>query len=115
MENKNSIIINKEIVKRVIKNMPSEDKIFEVAELFKMFGDSTRMKIICALKENELCVYDIAYITKSTQSAISHQLKILKDSSLIKCRKDGKTVYYSLDDDHVCQILEKGVEHVEEL
>lgn len=112
---KNEIIINKDVVEKVIKHMPNEEMMFEAAELFKIFGDSTRMKIICALKVHELCVYDIAYITNSTQSAISHQLKILKDSSLIKGRKEGKVVYYSLDDDHVVQILEKGIEHLEEI
>lgn len=109
------IIINKEVVDKVSKNMIDDDVIFELADVFKLFGDTTRMKIFCALKESELCVYDIAYITKCTQSAISHQLKLLKDSNLIKSRKEGKVVYYSLDDDHVEQILEKGLEHIEEI
>lgn len=109
------IIINKEVVDKVSKNMIDDEKIFELADVFKLFGDTTRMKIFCALKESELCVYDIAYITKCTQSAISHQLKLLKDSNLIKGRKEGKIVYYSLDDDHVLEILEKGLEHIEEI
>ena len=95
--------------------MPSDEIIFDVAELFKVFGDTTRMRIICALKENELCVGDIAEITNTTISAISHQLRILKQAKLVKYRKEGKTVYYSLDDDHVLQIFEKGREHVEEI
>lgn len=95
--------------------MPSDEIIFDIAELFKVFGDSTRMRIICALRENELCVGDIAEITKTTISAISHQLRILKQAKLVKFRKDGKTVYYSLDDDHVVQIFEKGREHIEEI
>ena len=95
--------------------MTSDEIIFDVAELFKVFGDTTRMRIICALKENELCVGDIAEITNTTISAISHQLRILKQAKLVKYRKEGKTVYYSLDDDHVLQIFEKGREHVEEI
>lgn len=109
------IIIDKDRVDKVLKNIIDDEKMFELAEVFKLFGDTTRMKIFCALKESELCVYDIAYITKCTQSAISHQLKLLKDSNLIKSRKDGKVVYYSLDDDHVEKILEKGLEHIEEI
>ena len=109
------IIIDKDRVNKVLKNIIDDEKMFELAEVFKLFGDTTRMKIFCALKESELSVYDIAYITKCTQSAISHQLKLLKDSNLIKSRKDGKVVYYSLDDDHVEKILEKGLEHIEEI
>lgn len=109
------IIINKDIVNKVLNSMIDDEKIFELAEVFKLFGDSTRMKIFCALRESELCVYDIAYITKCTQSAISHQLKLLKDSNLIKSRKEGKVVYYSLDDDHVEEILKKGLDHIEEI
>ena len=103
-------MINKHKIK-----MPSDEIIFDVAELFKVFGDTTRMRIICALKENELCVGDIAEITNTTISAISHQLRILKQAKLVKYLKEGKTVYYSLDDDHVLQIFEKGREHVEEI
>ena len=103
-------MINKHKIK-----LPSDEIIFDVAELFKVFGDTTRMRIICALKENELCVGDIAEITNTTISAISHQLRILKQAKLVKYRKEGKTVYYSLDDDHVLQIFEKGREHVEEI
>lgn len=103
-------MINKQKIK-----MPSDEIIFDVAELFKVFGDTTRMRIICALKENELCVGDIAEITNTTISAISHQLRILKQAKLVKYRKEGKTVYYFLDDDHVLQIFEKGREHVEEI
>ena len=103
-------MINKHKIK-----MPSDEIIFDVAELFKVFGDTTRMRIICALKENELCVGDIAEITNTPISAISHQLRILKQAKLVKYRKEGKTVYYSLDDDHVLQIFEKGREHVEEI
>ena len=107
-------IVDEEKVKKVIEKMPSDEVIFDLAEFFKVFGDSTRMKIICALLEEELCVGDIALITNSTVSAISHQLRILKQSKLVKYRKEGKTVYYSLDDDHVRQIYKKGREHIEE-
>ena len=109
----NSIDIEK--VEKVKKTLPTDETIFDVAELFKVFGDSTRMKIICALLKEELCVCDIASITNSTPSAISHQLRVLKQAKLVKYRKEGKVVYYSLDDDHVRQIFEKGREHVEEV
>ncbi len=108
-------VIHKETVEKVKKQMISDDLVFDVAELFKIFGDSTRMKIICALKNSELCVCDIAYITNSTQSAISHQLRILKQAKLIRSRKEGKVVYYSLADDHVEKIFEIGCEHIEEI
>lgn len=103
-------MINKHKIK-----MPSDEIIFDVAELFKVFGDTTRMRIICALKENELCVGDIAEITNTTISAISHQLRILKQAKLVKFRKEGKVVFYSLDDDHIHEIVKKGCEHIEEL
>ena len=118
-ENKEEIqeqnIIRLDIVDKVKELLPDDDKIFDLAELFKMFADSTRMKIICALKEKELCVGEIAFITKTTQSAISHQLRILKQSKLVKYRKEGKHVFYSLDDEHVIEILMKGREHIEEV
>ena len=94
--------------------MPKDELLFDLSELFKVFGDSTRMKIICALLEDELCVGDIAAITSSTPSAISHQLRVLKQAKLVKYRKEGKSVFYSLDDEHVKQIFEKGREHIEE-
>ena len=95
--------------------MPSDDLLFDIAEVFKVFGDTTRMKIISALLEAELCVGDIAEITNSTQSAISHQLRVLKQAKLVKFRKEGKTVYYSLDDNHIKEIFEKGCEHINEI
>ena len=102
-------------MKRIDTKMPKDEVIFDLAEFFKMFADSTRMKIIYALLDKELCVGDIAEIVGTTQSAISHQLRILKQSKLVKYRKDGKTVYYSLDDEHIYQIVKKGREHIEEL
>ena len=95
--------------------MPQDDLIYDLAEFYKVFADSTRMKIIYALMENELCVCDIAAIVGTTQSAISHQLRILKQAKLVKYKKDGKVVYYSLDDEHIAEIVKKGREHIEEL
>lgn len=108
-------VMHKETVEKVKKIMPEDGFIYDLAELFKVFADSTRMKIIYALMKNELCVCDIANIVNTTQSAISHQLRILKQSKLVKFRKEGKVVYYSLDDDHISQIVKKGSEHIEEL
>lgn len=107
--------LNKELTRQVKKKMLNDDILFDIAEVFKIFGDSTRMKIIYALKLSELCVCDLAFITNSTQSAISHQLRILKQAKLVKSRKEGKVVYYSLKDDHVIKLFEIGREHVEEL
>lgn len=111
----NCNVMHVDKVKEVKNKIPKDEIIFDVAELFKVFGDSTRIKIVCALIEAELCVCDIANITGSTVSAISHQLRILKQSKLVKYRKEGKVVYYSLDDEHVKQIYEKGREHIEEI
>ncbi len=108
-------IIHEDVVKKVKKTMPKDDEIYDLAEFFKVFADSTRMKMIYALMENELCVCDLANIVNTTQSAISHQLKILRQSKLVKFRKEGKVVYYSLDDEHISQIVKKGREHIEEL
>lgn len=91
-----------------------EDTLYRVANLFKIFGDPTRIRILHALSSKELCVQDIADELSMTQSAISHQLRILKQSSLVKFRRDGKTIYYSLADHHVVNILSQGLEHIEE-
>ncbi len=91
-----------------------ENELYDLAELFKVFGDTTRIRILFALFEQELCVSDIAQGLQITQSAISHQLKILKQSRLIKSRREGKQMYYALADDHVRSIIEKGLEHIEE-
>ena len=101
-------------IEKIKKKMVNEDVIFDMAELFIVFGDSTRMKIISALLQDELCVGEIAEITNSTQSAISHQLRVLKQAKLVKFKKVGKTVYYSLDDDHIYQIYKLVKEHIEE-
>ena len=107
-------VIHKETVKKVKQKMPEDGLIYDLAELFKVFADSTRMKIISALLEDELNVSEIAAITSSTPSAISHQLRVLKQAKLVKGRKEGKAVYYSLDDDHVRKIYEIGKEHIGE-
>lgn len=103
-----------EIINKVKKNIPNDEIIFDMAEFFKVFGDSTRMKIISSLLVSELCVGEIAEIVNSTQSAISHQLRVLKQAKLVKYRKEGKTVYYSLDDEHIKTIYNIGKEHIEE-
>lgn len=92
----------------------SEEKIEDLAELFKVFGDSTRIRILFALFESEFCVCDLAATLNMTQSAISHQLKILKQSKLVKSRREGKSIFYSLADDHVRTIIAQGSEHIEE-
>ena len=108
-------VLHEDVVNEVKKKIPQDEMIYDLAEFFKVFADSTRMKIIYALMENELCVCDIANIVQTTQSAISHQLRLLKQSKLVKFRKEGKVVYYSLDDEHISQIVKKGREHIEEL
>lgn len=94
--------------------MPDEENLLDLADLFKVFGDSTRVKILCALFHSEMCVCDIAALLGMTKSAISHQLRVLKQSKLIKNRRDGKVVYYSLDDEHVKTIFDQGLAHVTE-
>lgn len=108
-------IIHQDKVDNLKNIMPDDELIYDLAEFFKVFADSTRMKIIYALMNEELCVCDIAAIVGTTQSAISHQLRILKQSKLVKYRKEGKIVYYSLDDEHIAEIVKKGREHIEEL
>ena len=108
-------VLHEETVKKVKQKMPEDGFIYDLAELFKVFADSTRMKIIYALLEEELCVCDIANICGTTQSAISHQLRLLKQSKLVKFRREGKIIFYTLDDDHIAQIVKKGSEHIEEL
>ncbi|MDO4330053.1 MAG: metalloregulator ArsR/SmtB family transcription factor [Lachnospiraceae bacterium] len=107
-------LVHEELVKAVNEKMPDEDELYDLAELFKVFGDSTRIRILYVLFEAELCVCDIAQTLNMTQSAISHQLKILKQSKLVKSRREGKQVFYSLADDHVRTIIDQGREHIEE-
>lgn len=105
---------HKETIELVEKIMPDEELLYDLAELYKVFGDSTRIKILFALYESEMCVCDIAALLSMTQSAISHQLRVLKQSKLVKFRRDGKEVYYSLDDEHIFKILAQGLEHIKE-
>ena len=105
---------HEDIIATVNENMPDEEILYDLAELFKIFGDSTRIKILYVLFEAEMCVCDIAQLLNMTQSAISHQLRALKQSKLVKYRREGKTVFYSLADDHVRSILDQGMEHVAE-
>ena len=108
------MFVHQEIVDRVNQEMPSEETLFDLAELFKIFGDSTRVKILYVLFESEMCVCDIAQLVGMTQSAISHQLQVLKKSKLVKYRREGKTVFYSLADSHVRTILGQGMDHITE-
>ena len=94
--------------------VPEDEVLYALADLFRVFGDSSRIKILYALHDTELCVQDIAAAVQMSQSAVSHQLRVLKDSKLVRFRREGKTVYYALDDDHVRSILSMGMEHVEE-
>ncbi len=105
---------HEDIVKKVQKEMPSEDTLYDLTELFRIFGDSTRVRILYVLFEAEMCVCDIAMLLGLTQSAVSHQLRALKNARLVKSRRDGKTVFYSLADDHVKTIIDQGLEHVSE-
>lgn len=106
---------HEDIIKEVKNKMPKEELLFDIAELFKVFGDSTRMKIICCLFEKKMCVCDIAEIINISQSAVSHQLRVLKQAKLVKYKKEGKEVYYSLSDKHVEIIFNMALEHIQEL
>ena len=105
---------HEEIVERVRNQIPGEDTLYDLTELFRIFGDSTRIRILYVLFESEMCVCDIAALLGMTQSAISHQLRALKNARLVKARREGKTVFYALADDHVKTIINQGLEHVSE-
>ncbi len=106
--------IHDDIVDKVRENIPHEETLYDLAELFKAFGDTTRIKILYALFASEMCVCDIAVLLNMTQSAISHQLRVLKQARLVKFRKDGKVVYYSLDDEHIKHMFDQGLHHISE-
>ncbi|MCC8024572.1 MAG: metalloregulator ArsR/SmtB family transcription factor [Clostridium sp.] len=106
--------VHEAVVKAVNDKMPDEDKLYDLAEIFKVFGDSTRIKILYVLFESEMCVCDIAQLLSMNQSAISHQLRILKQNRLVKSRREGKAVFYSLADGHVRTIINQGMEHIDE-
>lgn len=106
--------IHQDVVDKVMKAMPQEETLYDLAELFKVFGDSTRVKILAALIESEMCVCDLAVALNASQSAISHQLRVLKQANLVKYKRQGKVVYYSLSDNHVKSIFDQGLVHVQE-
>lgn len=106
--------IHDDLVKTIGGKLPSDEVLYDLAELFKVFGDSTRIRILYVLFESEMCVCDIAQLLGMTISAISHQLRILKQARLVKYRREGKTVFYSLSDDHVRSIIDQGTEHIGE-
>lgn len=109
-----SLCIHEELLQKVNAQMPNEEELYDLAELFKVFGDSTRIRILFVLFEAEVCVCDLAEVLHMTQSAVSHQLKILKQAKLVNSRREGKSVFYSLADDHVRTIIGQGLEHIEE-
>ena len=106
--------VHSSVLQKIIAEMPDEIELYNLAELFKVFGDSTRIRILYVLFEAEVCVCDLASALNMNQSAISHQLKILKQNKLVKARREGKSVFYALADDHVRMIIAKGQEHIEE-
>ncbi len=107
-------MVHEQTIREVEKQIPDEDLLYDVAELFKVFGDSTRIRILSALLSNELCVCDICSLLNMTKSAVSHQLRILRQTKLVKNRRSGKEIYYSLDDDHVASIINLALEHAKE-
>ena len=106
--------VHKDVIDTVADKMPDDDTLFDLAELFKVFGDSTRVRILYALMQSEMCVCDIAELLDMTQSAISHQLRVLKQSKLVKNRREGKSIIYSLADHHVFSIIEQCMTHINE-
>lgn len=106
--------VHEELVKLVNESMPDENELYDLAELFKVFGDSSRIRILFVLFEAEVCVCDLATTLNMTQSAVSHQLRILKQNKLVKSRREGKSIFYSLADGHVRTMIDQGREHIEE-
>ena len=106
--------VHGELLQNILRKLPPENDLYDLAELFKVFGDSTRIRILFVLLGSEVCVCDLAQALGMTQSAISHQLKILKASKLVRFRREGKSVFYALADDHVRTILSQGMEHIGE-
>jgi DNA-binding transcriptional ArsR family regulator len=106
--------VHKDMIQKVKEILPKEDLLKELADFYKVFGEATRVKILCVLLESEMCVCDLAELLDMTQSAISHQLRVLKQMKLVKNRREGKTVYYSLTDGHIQNIISQGMEHIQE-
>lgn len=114
LEKCESVCLHDEVIEQVNHEMPEEESLYDLAEFFKVFADSTRIKILYVLLKAEMCVCDIGEILNVSQSAVSHQLRILKQMKLVKFRRDGKTIYYSLSDGHIDTILKQGFEHIRE-
>lgn len=107
-------LIHEDNVKKAVNELPDDELIADLSDMFKIFGDQTRVKILMALESGELCVCDIAAVMDMSQSAISHQLRVLKQSNIVKTRREGKVVYYSISDDHVKEIFDIAMVHVQE-
>lgn len=114
MEENNYIYLDNETIRQVEDKMPPQEELQDLGEFFKVFGDVTRLKILYVLLCSEMCVYDISALLGMSQSAISHQLRVLKQMDLVKNRRDGKTIFYSLADSHIVTILSQGLDHIEE-
>ena len=115
MDNRDEFLcVHEDVVEKVKSQLPPDEILYDLAELFKVFGDTTRIRILYALFESELCVNDMAQLLGLSQTAVSHQLRVLKNNKLVRFRKEGKIVFYSLSDEHVRSIIEMGMEHVEE-
>lgn len=114
MEENNFIQADEATLKKISEKMPPEEELQDLAEFFRVFGDATRLKILNVLLSAEMCVFDIAAVLGMSQSAISHQLRVLKQMDLVKNRRDGKTIFYSLADAHIVTILSQGLDHIEE-
>lgn len=114
MDENNYIYVDEKILKIIDEKMPPEEELQDLAEFFKVFGDATRLKILYVLLSSEMCVYDIATVLGMSQSAISHQLRVLKQMDLVKNRREGKTIFYALADAHIVTILSQGLDHIEE-
>ncbi len=114
MEENTYLYVNEKILKAIDEKMPPLEELQDLAEFFKVFGDETRLKILYVLLSSEMCVYDIAAVLNMSQSAISHQLRVLKQMDLVKNRREGKAVLYSLADDHIVTIISQGLDHIEE-
>lgn len=114
MEEKKYIYLEENVIKKVEREMPPEEEMQELADFYKVFGDSTRLKILYVLLCSEMCVYDISTLLGMSQSAISHQLRVLKQMGLVKNRREGKTIFYAPADSHIVTILSQGLDHIEE-
>ena len=108
------VCVHADVVQMALSEMPHDEELYNLAELFKVFGDSTRIRILYVLSESELCVCDLAQILGVSQNAVSHQLRVLKNNKLVRYRREGKMIFYSLADDHVKSIINQGMEHVTE-